>query len=38
MRQQEDGAAEMRAFLASHLDSTELRTRIRARHQQALKR
>jgi uncharacterized protein (DUF433 family) len=38
MRQQEDSAAEMRAFLASDLDSTELRTRIRARHQQALKR
>jgi hypothetical protein len=32
MRQQEDSATEMRAFLDSHLDSAALRTRIRARH------
>jgi uncharacterized protein (DUF433 family) len=38
MRQQEDSAVEMRAFLDSHLDSAALRTRIRARHQQAVKR
>jgi uncharacterized protein (DUF433 family) len=38
MRQQEDSASEMRAFLASHLDSMALRTRIRARHQQVVKR
>jgi uncharacterized protein (DUF433 family) len=38
MRQQEDSAAEMRAFLASQLDSVALRARIRARHQRAGKR
>jgi uncharacterized protein (DUF433 family) len=38
MRQQEDSAAETCAFLASHLDSAALRTRIRARHQQAVQR
>ena len=38
MRQQEDSAVGMRAFLDSHLNSAALRTRIRARHQQALKR
>ena len=38
MRQQEDSAAEMRAFLDSHLDSATLRTCIRAHHQQAVKR
>jgi uncharacterized protein (DUF433 family) len=38
MRQQEDSAVEMRAYLDSHLDSAALRTPIRARHQQAVKR
>ena len=38
LHQQEDSTAEMRAFLAGQLDSEALRTRIRARHQQTVKR